>query len=112
MNKHEIEIDAVIPDGWKVVAFRPPKEGIDFVLICNMIDVPKVVMCDWGNPKNHYVIVEKIKPRRIVLEETDEYFKSGQSGYKLLKGSILCFVPSAYGEDVSCKIWREVKEEA
>jgi len=62
MSKHEIEIDAVIPNGWKPVAFRPPKKDVDFVLVFNRVAEPEILLCDWDNPENYYfVIVEEIK---------------------------------------------------
>jgi len=61
--KHEIEIPD-LPDGWEAVAYRVPKGNIEFVFIENVVREAK--------PQDKKcLIVEKIQPRRIVLEETD-----------------------------------------
>ena len=58
MSKYRIEIDIDIPDGWKPVAFRLPKKGVDYVFAFNT----KILLFDWDNPENYYfVIVEEIK---------------------------------------------------
>ena len=61
--KHEIEIPD-LPDGWEAVAYRVPKGNIEFVFIENVVREAK--------PQDKKcLIVEKIQPRRIVLEEVE-----------------------------------------
>jgi len=89
-TKQTIEIDG-LPEGWSAVAYRHPLKGDAFLLENEIVEA-------YDNIKYSYLIVEKIQPRRIVLEETDEdtnqiqqYFEPGFS--TTLK-----------------KKWREVKE--
>ena len=63
-NKHEIKIKG-LPDGWRAVAYRCPKSGEKFLIE----DETHTALMDMAYP---YLIVEKIQPRRIVLEETNE----------------------------------------
>ena len=65
-TKHEIEIPD-LPEGWRAVAFRIPVGGVDYVFITSMNEVR---LCDWETKTHKALIVEKIKPRRIVLEDT------------------------------------------
>ncbi len=59
-----IEIEG-LPEGWKAVAYRVPRGNIEFVFIENVVREAK--------PQDKKcLIVEKIQPRRIVLEETNE----------------------------------------
>ena len=59
-----IEIEG-LPEGWKAIAYRVPKGNIEFVFIENVVRKAK--------PQDKKcLIVEKIQPRRIVLEETNE----------------------------------------
>ena len=62
--KHQIEIPD-LPEGWEAVDYRVPKGNIEFVFIENVVREAK--------PQDKKcLIVEKIQPRRIVLEETEE----------------------------------------
>lgn len=71
----------------------------------------------WAEATSNYdaqlrLIVTEIKPRRIVLEETNEYFQKGQSGHYIDEHSrIVSFTESAADWHCTYKIWREVKEE-
>ena len=65
-NQFPIEIPEV-PEGWKPIAFRLPLEGEDYLatdgeLIQNAV----------GRKSGPRLIVEKIPPRRIVLEDVGE----------------------------------------
>ena len=85
-----------LPEGWKAVAYRVPKGNIEFVLIENVVREAK--------PQDKKcLIVEKIQPRRIVLEETDESnakFQDAWCTQHFINGVILTQQP---------KKWREVK---
>lgn len=77
-KEHTITIEG-LPEGWKAVAYRPPKIR-EFYLSINGV---KEAHMDF---ENFWLIVEKIQPRRIVLEETGEdsgtiqqYFEPGFS---------------------------------
>lgn len=64
MIKQTIEVEG-LPEGWKVIAYREPMTGEPYLhqgIICS-------AFIDEGYP---YLIVEKIQPRRIVLEETND----------------------------------------
>lgn len=91
-----IEIEG-LPEGWKAVAYRVPKGNIEFVFIENMVREAK--------PQDKKcLIVEKIQPRRIVLEEdiNDNRNPSIAQTLKLSSGRIMhIFCPYAV---------REVKE--
>lgn len=99
MTQQTIEIKG-LPEGWKAVAYRAPIMSVDYVFDNHSNEV---ILCEWGTSFKS-IIVEKIQPRKIVLEETDEV------------ASIHEF--QAVGDDKgypkilfkSDKIWREVKE--
>ena len=104
-TKHEIEIPD-LPEGWRAVAYRKPVNGRDHTLsddddpfLCMAIDYP----C---------LIVEKIKPRRIVLEETSEVRKASHGEYYYHEdyGRVMCW-PCHMQTEVKYKIWRVVEEE-
>lgn len=94
-----------LPKGWKAVAYRVPQHN-------------EFILCDEGvmqaingliKHKSPGLILEKIQPRRIVLEETNEYrqvndgewYENSTSGFAIWRGR----------ESISrFKIWREVKE--
>jgi hypothetical protein len=88
MTKKTIEVEG-LPEGWKAVAYKKPIPGEYFigyagsVCFCNHLEY---------GPR---LIVEKIKPRQIVLEETDEEAYSTSSGTLVRIGN---------------KWWKQVKE--
>ena|SRR5690348_8378116 len=103
MSKHQIEIEG-LPDGWEAVAYRYIKKG-DFYFDGVTVEHANTDFdCPW-------LIVQKTKPRRIVLEETEEersvsygdWFETDEGLIKQWDredvGSLGCF-----------KIWRQVKE--
>jgi hypothetical protein len=102
--KHEIEIPG-LPEGWKPIAYRPVRPG---ERVWHM-GVVEVSLC--GSRASH-LVVEKIKPKRIVLEDTGEFRRPAAGDYVLSSGGSFskCNVPHAWG-DTKCEIWREVKEE-
>jgi len=98
MTQQTIEIDG-LPEGWKAVAYRCPESG-DYYLENNGI-VIKHTGCKHKFP---LIIVEKIQPRRIVLEETakeNELDKFGDPIMQHFGNGIVVY---------SEKIWKEVKE--
>ena len=87
-----IEIEG-LPEGWKAVAYRVPKGNIEFVFIENVVREAK--------PQDKKcLIIEKIKPRRIVLEETEEKYLGCQTLH--IDGTEIMIMTN--------KTWREVKE--
>jgi hypothetical protein len=62
--KHEIEIEG-LPEGWRAVAWRRLKNGDHYLNDKGEIVRNEALII-------FALIVEKIKPRRIVLEETEE----------------------------------------
>ena len=94
-----IEIEG-LPEGWKAVRIGKPIKGIDYVL-----NKPNEVEICWFNASAVYLIVQKTKPRRIVLEEdiTDYRNPATAQTIKLSTGRIMhIFSPHAV---------REIKEE-
>ena len=93
--KYEIEIEG-LPEGWKPVAYRRPVFG-EYYFYNDDIQQGKT-------GSGQFLIVEKIKPRRIVLEETEE-----DANCELLQ-------PMTGGSEVGVmvyahRIWRLVEEE-
>ncbi len=93
--KHEIEIEG-LPEGWRAVAFRVPKIG-EYAIVASE---PLQINSQDLHPR---LIIEKIKPRRIVLEETDQDAKGYIDDMNLILNDARITV---HGD----KIWREVKE--
>ena len=102
--KHEIEIEG-LPEGWRAVAYRVPVDKIEHVLTddCEIILV--------NNIRFPCLIVEKISPRRIVLEETEEE-RSVSYGdwYEDDLGRVNQWLNKSYGSSRCVKIWKQVKE--
>lgn len=82
MPKQTIEIEG-LPEGWRAVAYRKPVKGIDYVLtqygVRLYIDYTFDLM----------LIVEKIPPHRIVLEETGRWHINSTEGYVLVPAGSL-----------------------
>lgn len=99
-DKHEIEIPG-LPEGWKAVAYRRPMKDIDYVLTQYGVRLYIHYTFD------HMLIVKKIKPRRIVLEETEEV-RSAQIGefYALSDGRLIQHGGSSRPTADSYTIWR------
>jgi hypothetical protein len=97
-----IEIEG-LPEGWKAVAYRVPKGNIEFVFIENVVREAK--------PQDKKcLIVEKIQPHRIVLEETDE-FRQPRYGEYFRRGMVDSPIEVCLKmEYCAVKIWR-IKEE-
>lgn len=104
-TKQMIEVEG-LPEGWKATEFRPPKDGENFFLPASGILTAKI---DFLRHEAR-LIVEKIQPRRIVLEETNDVFGIRKSGYRVYSSGIVQHIENAVGSDIGEKIWREVKE--
>ena len=94
--KHEIEIEG-LPEGWRAVAYRRPVFG-EYYFYNDDIQQGRT-------GSGQFLIVEKIKPRRIVIEETGEDNIRYTSGHYANQ----CISRGVYVADQP-KIWREVKE--
>ena len=95
-QKHTITIPG-LPEGWRAVAYRRPVSG-EYYFYND--DIQRGT-----TGSGQFLIVEKIKPRRIVLEETDEEnVCDPDDGWKDQWFDDMC---------LSCqeKIWRVVEEE-
>ena len=97
-----IEVEG-LPEGWKAVAYRVPKGNIEFVFIENVVREAK--------PQDKKcLIVEKIQPRRIVLEETNEERRICYGEwYESQEGKLMRW-PYGGKTDGKHRVWREVKE--
>lgn len=97
-TKHEIEIPD-LPGGWRVVAYRVPLFD-EYIFTCGKISLINAV----GMFTTRCLIVEKIKPRRIVLEETDR-------DRDHMKDEMITIDDRTCVEVYGDKIWRIVEEE-
>lgn len=98
--KHEIEIPD-LPEGWRAVAYREPVEGEYYLM--EGIHLHGTGRCE------EMLIVEKIPPRRIVLEETYEFRKAKPNEYYEYFGGIS--QNNRYTDSTGeYKIWRVVEE--
>ena len=105
-TKHEIEIPD-LPEGWRAVAYRAARRGIDHVLRNGQVTVYRGF-----SDAVDLLIVEKIKPRRIILEETSEIreVEFGEYFYLPLSAQIKCW-SLPYASYETYKIWRVIEEE-
>ena len=96
MTKQTIEVEG-LPEGWKAVAFRKPIAGENYIEATGNMGIAPA-SCSL-QPR---LIVEKIQPRRIVLEETDKDSNPSEwQRFEIGNKSIL----------IECdKILRQVKE--
>lgn len=104
MTQSTIDIPG-LPEGWKAVAFRVP--NIDEFVLGD--DGQVWLVQDEQECKQ--MIVKKIQPRRIVLEETEEE-RSVSYGdwYEDDLGRVNQWLNKGYGSSRCVKIWKEVKE--
>ena len=93
-QKHEIEIPC-LPEGWRAVAYRLPKLGEH--ILNNAWSIEKA---DHNFTKLRFLVVEKIKPHRVVLEKTEEKHLGFQTLY----------IDDTEFMIMTDKVWREVKE--
>lgn len=105
MPKHTIEIEG-LPEGWEPIAFRVPLETDKYWNVHNVCDGK------YGNNGFGSIIVQKTKPRRIVLEETGD-IREAERGDWVQEQNDMEFRRWDYanGSRQKYKIWREVKEE-
>ena len=91
MTKQTIEVE--VPEGWKVKEYRMPNKG-DYFWHQNRVCVASSSFID------QRLIIEKIQPRRIVLEETEDKHLGCQTLY----------INDTEFMIMTDKVWREVKE--
>lgn len=103
-TKFEIEIPG-LPEGWKPVAYRPMKEGEDYFCF-GAIQQAKF---DSSAPA---LIVERIKPKRIVLECTGEVRRIKEREYARYNGMFIPCMNPDHDLEYEYEIWHEVKEDA
>lgn len=102
-TKHEIEIPD-LPDGWRAVAYREPKIGEHY-----LTEIGDVSISNFNNCGELNLIIEKIKPRRIVFEYTG-IGKPRIGDYLFDRGNLcMCSDPDNFGPNH--QIWRVVEEE-
>ena len=101
-TKHKIEIPG-LPEGWKPVAYRPVKPG-EYIAHTGGVEQSLT------GAMASYLVVEKIKPKRVILEATGEIRQPEAGEYVQHNGNFcLCRKPERWG--CEHEIWREVKEE-
>jgi len=99
--KHEIDIPG-LPEGWKAVAYRKPKQTEYVYIECSIRKGNQVAT------SYEQLIIEKINPRRILIEETYENRSATNNEW--------CETPDGFifqSHGSTCgkyKIWREVKD--
>lgn len=101
MKTQTIEVEG-LPEGWLAVAYRKPVFG-EYYFYNDDIQQGKT-------GSGQFLIVEKIHPRRIVLEETEEIKTEENSGYVLLDDKRIDYLSKHMTLAPPHKIWREVKE--
>lgn len=106
MNKYKIDIEG-LPEGWEPVAYRiPDRFSEERVLYKGQIHSADNVRYD-----REYLIVQKTKPRQIVLEETGEFRKvKYKEWYETDEGRIQTRSRNREDSAKPYKIWR-IKEE-
>lgn len=98
--KHNIDVEG-LPEGWKAVSYRYPEIGEWCWEYAQVYQAVASI--------NPCLIVEKIQPRRIVLEETEEIRKALPDEYYEHTGGLA--INNSHRETSGeYKIWREVKE--
>lgn len=109
-TKHEIEIPD-LPDGWRVVAYRIPRKDENYLGVDGLVEKcssPIYV---------HRIIVEKIQPRRIVFEATNECRQAVKGDWvQFCDCTDNCTDNFQRWNDLEpstskYNIWREIKEE-
>lgn len=97
MTKQTIEIEG-LPEGWRAVAFRVPKEG-EYAIVSGEAQLCHTYHCIFPR-----LVVQKTKTRRIVLEETDR-------DRDHMKDEMITIDDKTCVEVYGDKIWRIVEEE-
>ena len=96
-----IEVEG-LPKGWVAVAYRVPVNGENFFYDGKI--------CNDKNQRSEYLIIEKIQPRRIVLDETAEVRKVKRNEYYIDRKGNLAFWSINCESIEKYNIVREVKE--
>jgi len=99
MTKQTIEVE--LPEGWKAITYRVPVKG-EYVINSGQIKQAPIGMIGC------WLIVEKIQPRRIVLEETNEINEQYKSGFYATQ--TITFKGGVINISDMKNLWREVKE--
>lgn len=104
MKTQTIKVEG-LPEGWKAVAYRLPQHN-EFIL-----SDEGIIQVNMGliNHKCPWLIVEKIQPRRIVLESSTEVRKA-VFGDWIYNNGIIEQWRSQNESQYTYRIWREVKE--
>ena len=93
-QKHLIDIPG-LPEGWRAVAYRLAKQGEHY---WNGIKICYAEYDQGAHICLPVIIVEKIKPRSIVLEDTGEVRQPKEGEYVFNNGNLcLCRKPERYG---------------
>lgn len=103
--EYKIEIEG-LPEGCRPIAFRAPRKG-EFYFFDG-----EILEADYShNQWRQRLLVEKIKPRRIVLEETGEFREACEGEWiEEDDGGILKWCLDDNSK-YKYKIWREVKDD-
>lgn len=101
---HTISIPG-LPDGWRAVAYRYPKEGEYFLWEMK----PTLSECDYQEIT--HLIIEKIQPRRIVLEETEEFREAEPGEFLINIQGFLQEWSDTAKTAAKYRIWRVVEDE-
>lgn len=104
---HQISIPG-LPDGWRAVAWRYALKGE----CC--FDKEIFVVTDIAKTDYPLLIIEKIKPRRIVLEETGEVNNKLNAPHRNIFDGVQIFTDEKADvclKVIGEKIWREVVEQ-
>ena len=106
MTQQTIDVEG-LPKGWKAVAYRRPKKGIDYVFIRGRCEIAGY--CEENC--YHLIVVQKIQPREIRLRETSET-RSVSYGdwYENNRGMIGQWTEEEFDSSLCFRIWKEVKE--
>ena len=97
---HQISIPG-LPDGWRAVAYRPPRKDEQYLSKDGVLTAPYDL-------ENFWLIVEKIQPRRKVLEYTGEVRQPSPGEFFMLGGKLR---QKTNQVPLVCEveIWREVE---
>ena len=101
MTKENIEVE--LPEGWKAVAYRL-NTAYDYIFDQ---ETGEIVHAS-GRAPSIRLIVERIQPRRIVLEETDITNAKYKSGFFATQP--ITFKDGIINLSDMENLWREVKE--
>jgi len=104
MKTQTIEVEG-LPEGWKAVGYRVGRAGVEHTLDDSM----KPMLCH-ECMTYPVLIVEKIQPRRIVLEETQETRELQEGDFYESQAGYIHQWAWGHVSESKYKVWREVKE--